>query len=139
MSTIAHRLSDHTVYLTESYRRTVAEKTGSFHRSEKTSVIANGLDLHQYKRLTDKPGKRIVIGMQGRMDAGKDFAVLQQAFAKLKETRPNDDLVLELIGDGPHRPELEKDACADTTFTGFLTHEELLKHGANLKFIPNVA
>ena len=127
MSTLAHRLSDHTVYLTESYRSTVQNKTRWFYRPEKTSVIANGLDMCDYIRREGESENSIVVGMQGRMDAGKDFAVLQQAFALLKKIRPNDDLALELIGDGPDRSHLENNAPEGATFTGFLSHGELLK------------
>lgn len=126
LSAIAHRLSDHTVCLTDAYRRTVQDKAGRFHQPGKSSVIPNGLDLPLYAAQEDRQNGRIVIGMQGRMDEGKDFSVLLDAFSSLRQLRPELDLSLELIGDGPHRQALERSAPEDTVFTGFLGHADLV-------------
>lgn len=130
LSTLAHRSCDQTVFLTEAYRREVHAKIGRWLDFEKTTVIANGLDLSFYQPV-DHGCDTSVIGMQGRMDTGKDFESLIRAFAII--AKGHQSLRLELIGDGPHRDRLEK-LCRDLSiearvnFTGFLKHEELIAH-----------
>ncbi|MFK7910213.1 MAG: glycosyltransferase family 4 protein [Akkermansiaceae bacterium] len=127
LSTLAHQLSDHTVYLTQAYRSRVSEKVGRFHKHEKTSVITNGLDLDLYPDSKQKHAGEIVIGMQGRMDEGKDFALLLDAFSRLQSDFSDKNLSLELIGDGPHRHGLESCSTSNVTFCGFLPHKELVE------------
>lgn len=124
LSALAHKMSAHTVYLTQTYRDVVKEKTGCFFDSRKTCIIPNGLDVDDYETVAPKAPQ--VIGMQGRMDAGKDFKTLLDAFVKLPG-----NLSLDLIGDGPTRGALEDYAVmlnvADRVrFTGFLPHADLV-------------
>lgn len=129
LSTLAHRLSDHTVYLTEAYRDEVIAKIGKWHAVEKSSIIANGLDLTLYQPIDSKNEDQCIIGMQGRMDTGKDFETLLHAFAMLADRESS---ILELIGDGPKRTHLEQIASElgiskQVKFTGFLTQEKLIE------------
>lgn len=128
LSTLAHRLSDHTVYLTNEYRDEVRAKMRRLFVPEKTKVIANGLDLARYYPSGARNTQKTVVGMQGRMDRGKDFASLLRAFAELPAT---ESMVLELVGDGPDRPLLQRLADdlgvgGKVVFTGFLSREELV-------------
>lgn len=134
LSTVAHRCSDHTVYLTPSYREAVQNKLGRWFNVDKTSVIANGLDLCLYSKATrgDINAGDFVIGMQGRMDAGKDYDTLLHAFALVPEVIGESSIKLDLAGDGPDRSRLEalsKDLGVSdrVTFLGFLKHEELIE------------
>jgi len=133
LSTLAHRLSDHTVYLTDAYRDQVREKVGRWFSANKTSVIGNGLDLSLYQPATPSL-KPMVIGMQGRMDVGKDYESLIRAFAALDHGQQS--IRLDLIGDGPDRPHLEK-LCSElgvsesVDFAGFLSQHALIDRMKN--------
>jgi len=127
LSTLAHRLSDHTVYLTETYRQEVLSRVGGWISAGKTSVIANGLDLSHYQ---PSAPNHTVIGMQGRMDVGKDFESLLRAFACLDHAKS--PVVLDLVGDGPDRVRLKKLTASlglsdRVSFTGFLSHQALVE------------
>lgn len=131
LSCVAHLMSDHTVYLTEAYRDAVKQKWGRFFDQYKTSVIPNGLDLNLYEAISIRDVK--LIGMQGRMDSGKDFRTLIAAFAELYGSGNDHGVSLELIGDGPHREELEAyvselGLSERVRFTGFLDHADLISH-----------
>ena len=73
-----------------------------------------------------------VIGMQGRMDTGKDFATLLRAFAGVSRLPTGVSLKLELAGDGPDRLHLE-DLAAElgiaerVKFLGFVRHDALIE------------
>lgn len=127
LSTLAHRVSDHTVYLTEVYRNAVKDKLGLCYQPAKTSVIPNGLRLDLFDSLITDRRESLTIGMQGRMDEGKDFETLIRAFAVLED----DSVMLELAGDGPDQDGLirlcdELGLSARVRFLGFLPHHELL-------------
>lgn len=127
LSTLAHRLSDHTVYLTEAYRHEVLSRGGGWIKAGKTSVIGNGLDLARYTTTTPD---HTVIGMQGRMADGKDFDSLLRAFACLGHEKSF--VLLDLVGDGPERTRLENLAVSlgvseRVNFTGFLSQQALIE------------
>jgi glycosyltransferase involved in cell wall biosynthesis len=71
-------------------------------------------------RLTDgHPGERLVLSV-GRLSKEKDVAALLEPIRRLPGTR------LAVVGDGPHRAELERRfAGTPTVFPGRLTGEEL--------------
>ncbi|HKO86981.1 MAG TPA: TIGR03088 family PEP-CTERM/XrtA system glycosyltransferase [Burkholderiales bacterium] len=78
--------------------------------------IYNGVDTERFKPVTEKPTgvlplpfvaqDALVIGTVGRMQAVKDQATLIRAFALLLASRPQAQLYLALVGDGPLRPQL---------------------------------
>ncbi|MFI7481829.1 glycosyltransferase family 4 protein [Kocuria sp. M1R5S2] len=72
------------------------------------------------RRLTDgHPGDRLVLCV-GRLSREKDVAALLEPIRRLPRTR------LAVVGDGPHRPELERRfRGTPTIFPGRLTGEEL--------------
>lgn len=134
LSGMAHRCADHTVYLTPGYRDAVRARLGRWFKPAETSVIANGLDLSLYPGLHERAvgADEFVIGMQGRMDAGKDFATLLRAFAGASSVPATVPLRLELAGDGPDRQRLERLAAelgisGRVKFLGFVEHGGLIE------------
>ncbi|BDS05309.1 hypothetical protein NT6N_03490 [Oceaniferula spumae] len=136
LGALAHRLTDHTVFLTEEYRKIVHARSEFLFKEDRTSVIGNGLELRLYPRRVISDFKYTVIGMQGRMDSGKDFESVIRAFALLSQSADYDFMVkplrLELIGDGPDRTKLEAlvqelKLTELVSFTGFLSHQSLIK------------
>lgn len=133
LSGMAHRCADHTVYLTSSYRDTVRARLGRWFNPAETSVIGNGLDLSLYPGLGERAltADEFVIGMQGRMDTGKDYATLLRAFAGASGLTATVPLRLELAGDGPDRLRLEELAAElgiseRVKFLGFVEHDALI-------------
>ncbi len=131
LSALAFWLCDGIVYLTENYRDQVARRLGPLFRSQKTRVIANGLDLALYESLTvgSSTQDAFIIGMSGRMVPVKDYSTLMEALALL----PADSFMqLEFAGDGPMRAELEAKAQAlgigdRVKFLGNLPHQKLIE------------
>jgi glycosyltransferase involved in cell wall biosynthesis len=125
---------DGVIYLTDAYRTEVARRLGPLFwlRKKRTAVIGNGIELERYQvpGLARATGQ-FVIGMSGRMTAGKDYSTLLKAFAAFRQSRPAADARLELAGDGAMRGELEALAAslgiADAvSFLGLLPFSELV-------------
>ncbi len=83
------------------------------------SVIHNGVDLNQWRPVTPEerrrrklaagfPGNATVVGFAGRLIALKRVGCLLEAAQRLVVRHP--DLYLLVLGDGPLRPELERQA-----------------------------
>jgi glycosyltransferase involved in cell wall biosynthesis len=91
------------------------------------SVVHCGLD-HARFRPTAPKAARPTVAFLGRLRRYKGVDTLLEAFAKVAGERP--DVVLEVVGDGPHRPALEVHArrlgLADgrVRFRGFVPAEE---------------
>lgn len=97
----------------------------------KTRFISNGVDLKEIDQTLSKPGVDDssgrpgigkTVGYIGRMIPLKGLADLLSVFESMYKTDP--ELTLQMIGDGPQRPELEKQAEAQTShlaisFLGF--------------------
>lgn len=106
------RSADHTVVVTESFRRRVVEKGC---RPEEVSVIPNGVDTQLYRRETDEPppiaalqrreGEQLV-GYLGNFGAGQGLSVVLEAAKLTAKTSLN--LRFVLAGDGPDRGNLER-------------------------------
>jgi len=84
---------------------------------QKTRYISNGVDLKEIDETLsiiasaereDKPGDGKSIGYIGRMIPLKGLTDLLSVFEDLYKQDPN--LTLQMIGDGPQRPELERQA-----------------------------
>ena len=90
---------------------------------ERVSVIVNGVDTARYREATDRAAARralglpagTLIGSAGRFATVKNFPMLLDAVARVRQTRP--DVRLVLAGDGADRGALEAQAralgCAD--------------------------
>jgi glycosyltransferase involved in cell wall biosynthesis len=82
---------------------------------------------HQYhaqmrNQLTNGKSDKILLLYVGRLAAEKEIEKLKVVLQE------SDQFVLALVGDGPHRPALEKHfKGTNTVFTGFLHGEELAK------------
>ena len=85
----------------------------------RVTVIANGIDLERYRPDADKGAARRRLGLDpsrrliacvARFHPVKDHATLIRAFATLAPGRPDVDLML--VGDGPLRGQLERQAAA---------------------------
>ena len=132
---VNHWLASATIYLTEQYREQVKQKLGPLLVSRKVNVIPNGLDIEAFCPNAERRSQAgdLVIGMQGRMTATKDYRTLLQSFAKLCETpESNYSCRLEIAGDGPMRAELESLATQlgvrdRVGFLGLLTQEEMIE------------
>ncbi len=125
--------ADHTVYLTETYRREIAQKYGPLYRLRalRTHVIGNSLDLSAYPLSQPDPTKPFTVGMQGRMVEAKDFPTLLRALQLANQNNAN-PMHLALAGDGPLRPQIEALATElnithQITFHGMLTAAELIQ------------
>lgn len=81
---------------------------------EKIRVIGNGVDPLKFKpqpRLSARqtvglPNDRSVVLSVGHLVELKGFHILIDAIARLRSSRP--DLMLVVVGDGPYRPQLER-------------------------------
>jgi glycosyltransferase involved in cell wall biosynthesis len=77
--------------------------------SERLTVIANGVDVHLFHRrieavpVQDRPFTVLVVG---RLSAEKNVEVVIDAVARLIED--GKPVVLQIVGDGPLRPTLER-------------------------------
>ena len=82
-------------------------------RPERLAVIGNGLPLSAFAEtlpvITPRPGV-LRVGMVARMNArSKNHRILLEAAARLRPRMPNFEIVL--VGDGPLRAELERQAA----------------------------
>ncbi|MCF7823971.1 MAG: glycosyltransferase family 4 protein [Candidatus Marinimicrobia bacterium] len=89
----------------------------------KLYVMYNAVDLKIFDKYTLKNESEMIIGTVGRLDKQKGIDVLINAHAQLVRKFPN--LILEIIGDGPHREKLS-----------LLTRE--LKLENNVRFLGNI-
>ena len=136
VSSIAHRLSDHTIYLTPAYRDEVRRRLGPIFDEERATVIPNGVDVSRFPQYRVRPGdlQTVLVGMQGRMERAKDFATLIRAVARANLSG-NRVFQLELVGDGPDRVGLEALArevgpATSVRFAGRLGPDEVLERMA---------
>jgi len=116
------RAAAHTVVVTESFRRRVAEKGVPL---ERIDVIPNGVDTALYhpareeppvEALARAPGE-FLVGYLGNFGAGQGLAAVVEAAARLAERAPGVRFVL--AGDGPDRERVL--ACAAALGTSNLT------------------
>lgn len=118
--------------------------------TQRITFIPNGVDLaHVTARSAeptghdwfDRPDAPVIVGA-GRLVRQKNFALLIEAFAKLKKRHP---VRLALIGDGP--PNVRDDLAAlsqrlgcleDVVFTGFVTNPYAYLAKASVVAIPSL-
>jgi N-acetyl-alpha-D-glucosaminyl L-malate synthase BshA len=110
------RLADHVNAVCEFSARALSEKDGF--SKDRIQVIQNGVDLSRYDRTRDvaalrgrlglNPGRRYVTTV-ARFHPVKDHATLLKAFSEVARAKPDVDLLL--VGDGPLRADLERQAA----------------------------
>jgi glycosyltransferase involved in cell wall biosynthesis len=97
-------------------------------------VVPFGIDLNRFQRLDAQlpfsNADHINIGCIKSIDEKYGTKILVKAFIQLIHRFPQKPLRLFLIGDGPHRPALEKmieemDLKDSIVFTGRIPHEEI--------------
>ena len=107
------RLANDITAVCEWSARSLAEKDGF--TASRIRVIPNGIDIARYERREGRedtrrrlgldPGRRYVV-IVARFHPVKDHATLIAGFKAVADTRPDVDLLL--VGDGPLRPEIER-------------------------------
>lgn len=95
--------------------------------NKKPVIIPNGIDLQKYTpRPTKKKGKVRTILYIGRLERRKGVKYLIQAFALL--AKDNDNIQLQIIGDGTDRTKLEEfvdnKKIPRVVFRGYVSEEE---------------
>jgi glycosyltransferase involved in cell wall biosynthesis len=113
----------------------------SFRHKDEPLEIPPGVDLNLIEKVKSQvdrtsPRNTINVGYLGSFSWWQGVDILVQAVALLRETVPN--IKLFLIGDGELRPLIEK-MCKTSNIlyeiTGFLPHEEALRHLAMLEVL----
>ncbi len=132
--TAALVLAKKIVFLTPEYHIEIKKKLSWFYSKKKVAVIANGLDLDEYKPKYKASENMVVIGMQSRIVKIKDHITLLHAFANLLKntTLKGEKLFLKIAGDGDCRVGLEQLSKTlgidqQVEFTGMLTEQQLIE------------
>jgi glycosyltransferase involved in cell wall biosynthesis len=90
--------------------------------AERTVTLLNGVDLARFQAGTPEPGLVLHVG---RLVEKKGTALLLSAFAEVARRRPEARLVI--VGDGPLRRRLERQAGERVTFAGALPPDEVAR------------
>jgi L-malate glycosyltransferase len=132
-------LANKIIFLTREYQLEIKKKLSLFYNSKKIAVIANGIDLSQFKPVLKLENDTVVIGMQSRIVKIKDHKTLLRAFAMLvKDTLiTNKKVLLKIVGDGDCREDLQQltkelEIDKQVEFTGMLTEDQLVNLLAGL-------
>jgi glycosyltransferase involved in cell wall biosynthesis len=97
---------------------------------ERISVVLCGLDHDRYRNLNLDRFEQPTIVHLGRLRKYKSVDVIMRSMTRITERIPDARLVI--IGDGPYRPRLEREARdlglgGKIEFAGYLDHEELVE------------
>jgi glycosyltransferase involved in cell wall biosynthesis len=136
-SGLANKYSDKTVFLTQESYEEVEKHIGSAFKTGNKVIISTGVDTEYWKNAGQNfSSSDLVLGMQARMMATKNFQCLIAATAQLVNSGVK-NIKLRLAGDGDLRPELEQLAnelgMRDyITFEGMLGRDELKKFMSGL-------
>jgi len=107
----------------------LAEATLPFMPERKgVSVIPYGVDLERFRPRAREPRARIIVGAVSRLSPEKGFGHLVRAVALLRDRGVDVDLLF--AGDGPSRPELQRETRAlgladRVRFEGEVAHEDV--------------
>jgi glycosyltransferase involved in cell wall biosynthesis len=114
---IFDKLADDVTAVCQFSARSLSDQDGF--SGDRIEIIPNGIDFEKYQtgedraalrwRLGLKPGRRYII-IVARFHPVKDHATLITAFAGLAASRADVDLLL--VGDGPLRPDIERQISA---------------------------
>jgi N-acetyl-alpha-D-glucosaminyl L-malate synthase BshA len=114
---ILSRLADRITGVCEFSAKALAERDGF--RSQPIEIIENGIDVDRYRPAADRAALKRRLGLDGarrhvvivaRFHPVKDHHTLLEAFAAVAASV--DDVDLVLVGDGPLRGDLERQASA---------------------------
>ena len=107
---LAHFGADKIVHLTPEAANSAQAKLKFLHRTDKVTIIPNGLDTEFFKPVArPRDGDTIRIGMVSRLQHTKDHITLLAAFDKLRTARPKRRYKLYIAGDGATRPQIESE------------------------------
>lgn len=96
------------VVLSPEAAAVIRKKFGWFVSKKKIEIIPNGLNVELFCPLQkEHQQKKIVIGMQSRLQPIKDYSTLLKAFKLLQEKLPDYYLSLHIAGDGVTRQSIE--------------------------------
>lgn len=96
---------------------------------EKIQIVPNGIDLTKYQKPKSRPAGSQTILYIGRLEKRKGVKFLLRAVKKLQQTNPA--LRLQIAGDGPDRPQLERYAREHdipAEFLGRINETDKLKY-----------
>jgi glycosyltransferase involved in cell wall biosynthesis len=118
----------------------------------KLSILENSIDYERFasvpvskkeaKQMLQMPASAFVFGTIGRLAPTKGLPYLIEAFSRVKAQISSAHLIL--LGDGPLKPELEKQAgkiqCKDSIhFLGYRTNVESLLRGIDVFVLSSIA
>mgnify|MGYP001261770522 CR=1 FL=1 len=116
------------------------------HPAARAMLVPGGVDCERFDPLRrDRPrldalgaGGRIVVGYAGLLGIAQGVGFLLQVAERLRD---RDDLCFVIIGDGPERETLRRQAGANVIFAGLRPKEEMpaLVAAFDLAFIPLVS
>lgn len=106
--------------------------------SEKVTVVYNAIGIDHIGKLTEpiQASSDIIIGSVGKLEEQKGFDTLLSAFKLVNTVYPL--AILEIVGDGPLRSQLEEYAAelnivGNVKFLGILPNDQVLSHISNWK------
>jgi D-inositol-3-phosphate glycosyltransferase len=106
-------------------------------RNKDIAVIPNGVDLQPFKKINPKKPREFTVLFIGRLDPIKGLNILIEALRDWDfKKRP---LKVRIVGDGPARKELERQAGPNIKFLGKQTGETAIKEykKAHLFVLPS--
>jgi len=105
---------------------------------KKLKLYPRGVDTNRFRPLAQKDEKTINLVYVGRISKEKNLHLLAKAFKKI--SAENNDVVLQVVGDGPYREEMfQYLKGTNVVFTGYKQGDELIKlySGADLFVFPS--
>lgn len=115
----------------------VSEAAATYVRSltnTNIQIIPNGIDIAKYQKLKAKNSKHKTILYIGRLEKRKGVKFLLKAVKELQHAYP--DVVLQIVGDGPDRQQLErfaKEQKINAHFLGRVSEAEKLAYLHNAR------
>ncbi|MBI2822074.1 MAG: glycosyltransferase family 4 protein [Acidobacteria bacterium] len=112
---------------------------------DRIDVVYEGVDVAELEAVDPRrlyPATELVIGCVAFLSREKGHAVLLEAFARLRRRRPATRLVL--VGDGPQRPLLERQAAelgisGEVRFVGFQEEVASFLRGFDIFVLPSLS
>ena len=109
---LSHLTVDHIVHLTTEAANGAQLKLKRLYRTQKVTVIPNGLNTDFFERASRRTEDTIVrIGMVSRLQANKDHITLVKAFEKVQKSCLNKTFKLYIAGDGATRSQIEEEVA----------------------------
>lgn len=127
---LANTMYNNRLHRTGSFRVVCVSEQAKFSimNSQNLHVIANGLDIEEWKADTSK-SHRLTFVTASRLVARKRLIELVEMFTRLQSRYPNADFELRIAGDGPMRTRiaqhLERENISFITLLGRVSKNEL--------------